>query len=363
MFSDGYGVPEGCGVERTVERETFFAHTISQTEANVRCDSAAKKVLANRTVLAQIMKGCLKEYEGCTVKDIAERYIEGEPEIDVPGVHRDDAGTAKRSGRADSPIEGGNNEDSSQTEGTAYFDVRFNASAPGMDGRSAIRLIINVEAQNRFKLKYPLTKRAVYYCGRLLSSQYGTVFTNSEYQKLRKVYSIWILTNPPKRFRNTITRYSIRPEMLVGHAAEDIESYDLMSVVMICLGEPGAEDYDGLLRFLEVLFRPELPADEKKRIMEEEFDIPMTEAFESEVRDMCNLSEGFMERGIELGLQKGMEKGIEQGIEKGIEQGIEQGIIGIVEILKELGTPKETIVEKLMEKFSLSMAEAREYVA
>ena len=58
-----------------------------------------------------------------------------------------------------------------------------------------IRLIINAEAQNRFKLKYPLTKRAVYYGSRLISAQNGTVFTKSDYQKLLKVYSCLLYTS------------------------------------------------------------------------------------------------------------------------------------------------------------------------
>lgn len=42
----------------------------------------------------------------------------------------------------------------------------------------------------------------------------------------------------------------------------------------------------------------------------------MTAEFESEVRDMCNLSKALVEQGIE----QGIERGIEQGIGKGIEQ-------------------------------------------
>ena len=34
---------------------------------------------------------------------------------------------------------------------------------------------INLEAQNDFNPGYPLLKRAVYYCVRMISSQYGTV--------------------------------------------------------------------------------------------------------------------------------------------------------------------------------------------
>lgn len=40
-------------------------------------------------------------------------------------------------------------------------------------------------------------KRAVYYCGRMLSAQYGTVFTNSHDEKVKRVISLWVCLNPP----------------------------------------------------------------------------------------------------------------------------------------------------------------------
>ena len=133
------------------------------------------------------------------------------------------------------------------TEGTINYDVRFDAIAPASEGSTAqkdvIRLIINVEAQTAFNPGYPLTKRAIYYCSRMISAQHGPIFTNSEYGKIRKVYSIWVCTHPTKEFQNTLIRYSIRPEQLIGNAVEKSENYDLMSVVTICLGEPGTENY------------------------------------------------------------------------------------------------------------------------
>lgn len=44
------------------------------------------------------------------------------------------------------------------------------------------------------------------------------------------------------------------------------------------------------------------------------------------------------------------------------ERGIKKGIKGLVDILRDMGTPDEIIVEKIMEKFSLSAEEAEKYV-
>ena len=366
----------------TMGKETYLAHTITQTDYEARYDRAAKKLLANKFVLAHILKDCVKEYQACSIMDIAQKYIEGEPEVGTTGVYMDDSSSPEQpdikpetvvtraaevqavnaqevnaqevnaqvinaqainaqamntqsmkvqamneqamNAHAMSiqamntqvtKVQGMGNEDISQNEGTVYYDVRFNAIAPSTEEHGNIRLIINAEAQNRFKPKYPLTKRAVYYGSRLISAQHGTVFTKSDYQKLRKVYSIWICVNPAKKFRNTITRYSLKPETIIGNAVEAPENYDLINIVMVCLGKMEEWNDNNLIKFLGVLFQNELSAREKKDILERDFNIPMTETFESEVDDMCNLSQGIAEEAMQKGIEKGRQKGIEQGLQ------------------------------------------------
>lgn len=294
--------------------ENQLGHVIGQTENEARYDKATKKLLANKIVLAHIMKGCVQEYQNCTVEEIAEKYIEGTPEVGSAGVHVDD--TNRETGDM---IHGSNTEDSTLTEGTIYYDVRFDAVAPRAkaDGQEErICLIVNVEAQNKFNPGYPLVKRAVYYCSRLISAQRGSVFGKSEYGKIKKVYSIWVCTRPPEKFENTITRYAIQPETIVGNAVETSDNYDLLSAVMVCLGKPGTKNYAGVLKFLEVLLSSRA-AEEKKKILTEDFGVAMTETLEQEVREMCNLSQGVKAEGIQQGIAQGIQKGLAEGIEIG----------------------------------------------
>ncbi len=81
-------------------------------------------------------------------------------------------------------------EDKSVREGTVTYDIRFRAIVPGSG--EIIGLIVNVEAQNDFYPGYPLIKRGIYYCCRMISSQYGREFTDSHYERIKKVYSIFI---------------------------------------------------------------------------------------------------------------------------------------------------------------------------
>ena len=388
----------------TMGKETYLAHTITQTDYEARYDRAAKKLLANKLVLAHILKDCVKEYQACSIMDIAQKYIEGEPEVGTTGVYMDDSSSPEQpdikpetvvtraaevqavnaqevnaqevnaqvinaqainaqamntqsmkvqamneqamNAHAMSiqamntqvtKVQGMGNEDISQNEGTVYYDVRFNAIAPSTEEHGNIRLIINAEAQNRFKPKYPLTKRAVYYGSRLISAQHGTVFTKSDYQKLRKVYSIWICVNPAKRFRNTITRYSLKPEAIIGNAVEAPENYDLINIVMVCLGKMEEWNDNNLIKFLGVLFQNELSAREKKDILERDFNIPMTETFESEVDDMCNLSQGVAEEAM----QKGIEKGIEQGRIHALIELVNDGVLTIEKAAEKARMPVE----------------------
>ena len=99
-------------------------------------------------------------------------------------------------------------------------------------------------------------------------------------------------------------------------------------------------------------------SDVKKHKLEDKYDMKMTTELEGRINGMCNLSDVVEERGIE----QGMERGIKQGMERGIKQGIERGITGLVEVLREMGTPSEVIIEKVMKKFSLTEEKAREFV-
>lgn len=235
-------------------------------------------------------------------------------------------------------IKGMNTEDSTIREGTIAYDIRFWATVPKK--AEAIRLIINIEAQNDFYPGYPLIKRGIYYCSRMISSQYGTEFIEAHYEKIKKVYSI--CPHPPKNRENTITRYFIQEENLIGKALEKRENYDLMTVIMICLGHSGSDRYQGILKLLDVLLSSEKEVEEKKKILQEDFDIRMTKALESEVSIMCNLS-----KGIE-----------ESGIKKGIKEGIKEGVLSSIKNLMEsMGWP----VEQAMEALKVPKSEQQQY--
>ena len=272
--------------------ESILSKNIDAMGDKAAYDAACKRLLANKVILAWIMKECLEEYRNCNIQEIVSRYIDGEPDIGQVPVNVDERLSGEQ-------IRNVSVEDASVYEGTVTYDIRFCAEAPGTENR--IQLIINIEAQNDFYPGYPIIKRGTYYCSRMISSQYGTEFTSSHYENIKKVYSIWICMNPPQYRENTITEYYIAEKNLVGNVKEKIENYDLLTAIMICLGTTD-DNSSGILKLLEVLLSTEREVEEKKKILQEDFAIEMTKTLESEVSTMCNLSKGVEEKGIEKGI-------------------------------------------------------------
>jgi len=159
----------------------------------------------------------------------------------------------------------------------------------------------------------------------MISSQHSREFTKTHYEKIKKVYSIWICLNPPDYRKNTITRYRLLEENVVGKVTEKVKNYDLLSVIMVCLGGPDDENYDGLLRTLDVLLSNENNEAEKRKVLQDDYGIKMTQNMAKDLSDMCNLSKGVMEKGIAKGLAEGLAKGRAEGKAEGLAEGLAEG--------------------------------------
>ena len=282
-----------------------FARNLDLAQAKIQYDEQCKKVLGDKNVLSWILQRTVREYAGMNREEIM-KCIEGEPEIGSRRVNPGETNASQITGMA--------NEDKVNEEGTIFYDIRFFAWIP--KSREKIRLIINVEAQKKYHTGYSLTTRGVFYGARMISAQLGTEFEIPEYDKIKKVYSIWICMNAPQYIGNAISEYKLEKTDLIPGIPDRRKEYDKLSVVMVCLNTK-KETEDQFLGMLQTLFNTELAEKEKKERLEQEYEIQMENGLGKELSLMCNLSDTVEERGI----QKGIEKGIEQGMEKGIEKG------------------------------------------
>ena len=309
-----------------------LARTIENNADHISYDAVCKQLLSEKSILAWIMKYCVSECQGMAVEDIV-RCIEASPSVSVTPVFPDEKNTTL--------INGMNTVNTSQNEGTVVFDILFAAMIPLP---KPMRLIINVEAQADFSPHYPLPSRAEYYSARLISSQKGREFTNSHYGDIKKVYTIWVCTDPPKYRENTIYITSVRMKERSGRMDSLIKGYGLQRTAFIMLGDEEEKEAEGVLRLLDVLFRSEKSLEERKHILEEEFDIAMNEDMEMEVRHMCNLSKGVEDRGFRKGIVVGTENGIVKGREEGRE---EEKLNSIRSLMKKLNLTLEQAMDVL----------------
>ena len=174
------------------------------------------------------------------------------------------------------------------------------------------------------ELRYPLTKRAIYYCSRLISSQKGRNFKHDHYDNIQKVYSIWICTNPKRKNCGAIQRYSIAKEDLYGNVDVPKREYDLMVFLIVNVGNSKSPNYNGLLKMLSLLFCHDDEHVDASRILEEEYGYPKA-YFEPEVF-MKSWAHEIVVEAEEKGLRKGLKKGRKEGKIAGIKEGKIAGI-------------------------------------
>ena len=80
------------------------------------------------------------------------------------------------------------------------------------------------------------------------------------------------------------------------HATADSAGYDAACKRVL------VANYDGVLRMLDVLLSNETSEAEKRKILQDDYDIQMTQTMEREVSVMCNLSKGVEEKGVAKGI-------------------------------------------------------------
>lgn len=138
-------------------------------------------------------------------------------------------------------------------------------------------------------------KRAGYYCGKLLSRQKDTEFSGDDYGKIKKVVSIWICFDSRENLKNTVSRFSLAKEDLFGHPVFEKKNYDVIEIIVVCLGDEDKERNE-LLKYVETMFSDTLSRDEKRRILEGEFGMVYDDV--EEVLEMCDYSDYLIEKGV-----------------------------------------------------------------
>jgi hypothetical protein len=265
---------------------TNIKNIMLSADNETKYDQKVKKILGNKYMLSHILVNSVERLRNMKPEDVY-YLIEGEPLISkvpvTPGLTNQ-----KKPGEQ---IAGLNTVDGENDEGFIIYDVIVYVRLP----EGLAQIIVNVEGQKDEPTKYMILNRVIFYICRLISSQKERDFTNQNFDDLKQVYSIWVCMDTEE---NCMDYIHLMDEHLLGsHKWKG--RLDLLNVFMIGLGKEisKADDEDFKLhRLLGTVFSDKIPLDEKLKVMEDEFNIPMEEDLKEDLNDMCNLSQGIVER-------------------------------------------------------------------
>lgn len=275
-------------------------NAVMTTDIEAQYDENAKRLLGNKYILAHILVASVDEFKGMNPKDVVS-YIEGEPMMGIVPVEPGMTNAVRE--EKGQRVVGFNTENVEAHEGLVRFDIVFYVRM--RDGISQI--IVNIEMQKDNPAKYKILNRAVFYVSRLISSQKERDFEKTNYDDIKRVFSIWICMGMDE---DSLDYVHLTNDRLLGdHVWEG--KMDLLNIVLIGMSKElsAQEGHHELHRLLGALLSAKLPVEEKLDILEMEYEIPMEEEEKEEVRVMCNLGEGIREKAEARGKAIGEARG------------------------------------------------------
>ena len=281
--------------------DTNLAQAVEAANASSFYDTNIKFLLADKQILARILKYAVQEFKDMPIKDIMVSIGE---DIEI-GTRALDAGLSNM-GR----INASGTEDNIPGEGKVFFDIRFTA----YHKKTEMKFLINLEAQRSSdpgKLGYHLENRIIFYLARMISAQKQTEFYHSDYDSLKKVRSIWLCLDN-REDGDSIEEIYLDRNTVYGNK-KSLYDIDLIRGIIINLrnGENITDSQNILISMLEKLLSKS-SVEEKKRILTEEYGMIMTTELEGRIQTMCNWSEAILEKerinAIERMIQAGATK-------------------------------------------------------
>ena len=159
-----------------------------------------------------------------------------------------------------------------------------------------------------------------------------------DFNKLKKVYSIWICMNHTNEKNNTIKYYTIT-EKGNGKYESPEEDYDLINVVMIYVNNKfDYEEQDQSLdKLLHIILGKDLDVQQKIECLKKDYGILISEEEEKEVEEMCDLSLGLRMEAMQEGLAKGKIEGLTEGRLEGLAEGeLKSAILYVKNLMKKM---------------------------
>ena len=233
---------------------TEIKNAITAADAKIQYDTYAKRLLAQKSILANILVKTVAEFKDMKPSEVV-NYIEGEPKIGIapvePGLTN-----VEKTDNSGQRIVGFNTENAEINEGMIRFDIVFYVRIPSPDKEEnkLSKVIVNIECQ--------------------------------------------------------------KDEILETYQWKG--NLDLLNIVMIGITNelPEKDEKYELHRLICALLSNEIQKNQKFDILEKEYNIPVDTELREDVSVMCNLSLGIEERAEARGEARGEARAEKRNNEK-----------------------------------------------
>lgn len=310
-------------------------------------DIQAKKLLGLKSVFAQIIRLCVPEFEGMTLEDVKNYILD----IQVLAKEVSEGYGDVFSQKEEEKILLLSNESKVEGEKTVVFDIKTIVRNPKYKEGDTIsyetmELVMNAEMQVDSKnLGYKIEQRGVYYVARLTSEQLGTLTKKTNYSKLNKVYSIWILLGEEE---DKLTHLQLKDQ-----DNSIILEADLFHILLIRLSKTKYVGEKNNIFHLLHSFFDIMELELRKTELNCYFDFRKEEDVEEGVSHVSSLASFMIEqaetiaesRGIVIGESRGEARGILISAKKLLERGY-----SFKEIEDVLGITKKELIEYIEEQ-------------
>lgn len=255
----------GTGIKKSRRR--------SAVDIDEECDRLSKTVLSDSSVLALVLHEVCTEFMTLSLREVKKRIER----------HR----MKRRRVDAEAPVALEKTE-SLEDGAKTNFDVLFEAESPQGD-----MIRINIEVQGKYPKSSVMKGRFIYYTARLISTQKAEAFfSGSNYDGLRKVYSIWICLNPPAKRRGYLVRHRFMTELFAPDGKYRVEppdeNMDKVNIIEICLAKDSGKQPKWMAA-LGVLFDTGSTPEKRAQALEEN-GIKLTRKEKEEFMEMFSYS-------------------------------------------------------------------------
>lgn len=293
-----------------------------------RFDTNAKTLLRHRTVLAKLVQFAVPEFRDCDIYEIIDAIPRESIKMGKVPVESDYAKLSS-------------NELIRLNEKPITFDVFFRDDK--------FELMIDVEPQGKYNPGYSLIKRGIYYLARMLSSQLVPK-RNTNYDSLKKCYSIWLCFDTLYKFNSRAAgeyHYGFR-KISGGKTSEESDrKSDLMELIILRAG--GSDKMEEcLLDFVNSLFRD---VDKVDKYLPETEDKP---EINEEVHGMCDMVEVAVKSTKESTYKKCRAESAREKAELTLKH-----IFSVIKRFEELGYSESDIIDEISGIFGLSKEKSK----